>query len=593
MDPAKILIVDDQIHALKGMSRIMTSAGYDTFEANNGEDCLKMAAEHKPDLILLDVVLPDIDGKEVCRRIKSNLKPKTFMWFSCPAFKTESDSQAEGLEYGADGYIARPIPNRELLARVKSILKLKNVENRLRESEARYRIVADYAYDWEYWVDAQGNFLYVSPSCERITGYSAEEFMADTDLMNRIIHPDDRNEMVDHYHNVKNIVPDVMEARDFRIIHRGGETRWIGHVCQPVYDKNGQPSGRRGSNRDITERKLMEEDLQRSEKFLEQVVENIPDMIFVKDAEKLSFVRFNKAGEELLGYSREDLIGKNDYDLFPPSQAGFFITNDREVLRNGKLVEIPEEEIDTSFKGKRTLHTKKIPILGADGLPQFLLGISEDITERQQSSEMNLRLAAIVDSSDDAIIGKTLDGTITSWNKGAESLYGYRSDEVIGQPVSILLPPELLDDFSDMLTRINRGELVSQFETKRRTKNGEIIEVSLTISPIRNPTGQIIGASSIARDITDRKRLEQEKQNLIDELQKALSEVKKLSGFLPICASCKKIRDDTGYWNEIERYIGEHSEVEFSHGICPDCMRKLYPEEADEILGPLEKDEKK
>jgi hypothetical protein len=87
--------------------------------------------------------------------------------------------------------------------------------------------------------------------------------------------------------------------------------------------------------------------------------------------------------------------------------------------------------------------------------------------------------------------------------------------------------------------------------------------------------------------------LEQEKQNLIDELQKALSEVKKLSGFLPICASCKKIRDDTGYWNEIERYIGEHSEVEFSHGICPDYMRKLYPEEADEILGPLEKDEKK
>ena len=185
----------------------MTSAGYDTFEANNGEDCLKLAAEHKPDLILLDVVLPDIDGKEVCRRIKSNTETKNIYVVLLSSIKTESDSQAEGLEYGADGYIARPIPNRELLARVKSILKLKNVENRLRESEARYRIVADYAYDWEYWVDAQGNFLYVSPSCERITGYSAEEFMADTDLMNRIIHPDDRNEMVDHYHNVKKHSP--------------------------------------------------------------------------------------------------------------------------------------------------------------------------------------------------------------------------------------------------------------------------------------------------------------------------------------------------------------------------------------------------
>jgi hypothetical protein len=87
--------------------------------------------------------------------------------------------------------------------------------------------------------------------------------------------------------------------------------------------------------------------------------------------------------------------------------------------------------------------------------------------------------------------------------------------------------------------------------------------------------------------------LEQEKQNLIDELQTALSEVKKLSGFLPICSSCKKIRDDKGYWSEVERYIGEHSEAQFSHGICPDCIRKLYPEFADEILCRLEKDEQK
>ena len=88
------------------------------------------------------------------------------------------------------------------------------------------------------------------------------------------------------------------------------------------------------------------------------------------------------------------------------------------------------------------------------------------------------------------------------------------------------------------------------------------------------------------------KFLEQDKQNLIDELQTALSEVKKLSGFLPICSSCKKIRDDKGYWSEVERYISHHSEAEFSHGICPDCMRKLYPQYADDVLGRLEKDEK-
>jgi len=124
-DTTRILIVDDQIHALQGVSRIMTCAGYQTFEVNNGEDCLKLAAEHKPDLILLDVVLPDIDGMEVCRRIKSDPETANICVVLLSSIHTESDSQAKGLEYGADGYIARPIPNRELVARVKSILRLK------------------------------------------------------------------------------------------------------------------------------------------------------------------------------------------------------------------------------------------------------------------------------------------------------------------------------------------------------------------------------------------------------------------------------------------------------------------------------------
>ena len=246
MDTAKILIVDDQIDALKGVSRILTSAGYHTFEANSGEDCLKLAAEHKPDLILLDIVLPDIDGREVCRLIKSNPETTKISVILFSSFQVESDSQAEGLEQGADGYIARPISNREFLARVKSILRLKSVEKRLRESETRYRIVADFTYDWEYWVDAEGNFLYVSPSCERITGYAAQEFLDDPDLMNRIIHPDDRDLMLDHYHNVRKVSPHAVDKEDFRIIRRDGEIRSIGHVCQPVYDQNGQPSGRRG-----------------------------------------------------------------------------------------------------------------------------------------------------------------------------------------------------------------------------------------------------------------------------------------------------------------------------------------------------------
>lgn len=123
------------------------------------------------------------------------------------------------------------------------------------------------------------------------------------------------------------------------------------------------------------------------EKFLDSIIENIPDMIFVKDAAELRFVRFNRAGEDLLGFKKEDLMGKNDYDFFPKDQADFFTSRDRAVLDNKKLVDIPEEPIDTKFKGRRYLHTKKIPILDEAGKPLFLLGISEDITDRKKMEE--------------------------------------------------------------------------------------------------------------------------------------------------------------------------------------------------------------
>ena len=133
------------------------------------------------------------------------------------------------------------------------------------------------------------------------------------------------------------------------------------------------------------ERKRAEVELRRSEIFLQSIVENIPHMIFVKDASELRFVRFNKAGEELLGHTREDLIGKSDYEMFPKDEADFFTDADRDVLRNRKVLDISEEPILTRGKGLRYLHTKKIPIVDENDQPLYLLGISEDITERKRS----------------------------------------------------------------------------------------------------------------------------------------------------------------------------------------------------------------
>lgn len=144
---------------------------------------------------------------------------------------------------------------------------------------------------------------------------------------------------------------------------------------------------------EITERITAEDALRRSQEFLDSVVENIPNMIFVKDAQQLRFVRFNRAAEALLGYSRTEMLGKNDHDFFPEIQADFFNAKDREVLNSGKLSDIQVEEIDTRCNGKRLLHTKKIPIFDKHGTPRYLLGISEDVTEHMRAQRKIVQLS--------------------------------------------------------------------------------------------------------------------------------------------------------------------------------------------------------
>jgi two-component system cell cycle sensor histidine kinase/response regulator CckA len=157
-------------------------------------------------------------------------------------------------------------------------------------------------------------------------------------------------------------------------------------TSRPLRQAGEPESGSVSVIRDVTAQRNAEEELSRTRMFIDSIVENIPDMIFVKDANELRFERFNRAGEELLGIPREHLLGKTDFDFFPPDQAKFFQNRDRETLRAGRLVDIPEEPINTA-RGLRWLHTKKIPILDERGVPLHLLGISSDITEKRTAEE--------------------------------------------------------------------------------------------------------------------------------------------------------------------------------------------------------------
>jgi PAS domain S-box-containing protein len=240
-----------------------------------------------------------------------------------------------------------------------------------------------------------------------------------------------------------------------RILWPDQSLHWIKVKGRVYRDEQGAPVKMLGTVMDITQRKEAESELRRVQLFLASLVDNIPDMVFVKDPKDLRFLLVNKAAEDLLGYAPADMIGKRVHDFFPKEEAEFITSKDLEVLKTGQFVETPEQSMQTRHKGPRIFNTKKIPILDKEGRPLYLVGILQDITQRRQ--------------------------------------------------------------------------------------------------------------------------LERERETLIDQLQNNLARIKTLEGILPICAHCKRIRDEEGQWHAVELYVRGRSNADFSHGICPICLQKHYP----------------
>ncbi|HEV8046673.1 MAG TPA: PAS domain S-box protein [Terriglobales bacterium] len=223
-------------------------------------------------------------------------------------------------------------------------------------------------------------------------------------------------------------------------------------------------------------------------------------------------------------YSQQELIGQNHRILNSGHHSKAFFQGMYHAIANGKVWngEIRNRAKDGSLYW---VDTTIVPFMGEHFKPRQYVAIRTDITERKREEEIRGRLAAVVESSDDAIIGKTLDGTITSWNPGAVKLFGYSSAEAVGKSMRMLLPPERANEETDILARIARGEAVDHFETVRVRKDGRKIDISATISPIKNSLGAVVGASKIARDMTEHKRAEAALQASLAASKAALKEL--------------------------------------------------------------------
>jgi diguanylate cyclase (GGDEF)-like protein/PAS domain S-box-containing protein len=256
-----ILIVDDDPNLLMTLGEILSARGFESVCVSTGGAALKTINGQGFDVALIDLKLDDMSGLEVMRGIKA-LSPAS----ECILLtgNASQDSAIEAIQMGAFGYFQKPFEVDQVVLSVQRAADKYYSTLALRESEEKYRLVANFTYDWEAWHAPDGTYRYVSPSCERISGHSAQEFLTNPDLMLKITHSADRPMVSAHYHASNDEVQEGDMEFDFRIIKPDGNIRWISHSCTAVFGDDGKWLGRRESNRDITDRKQAEQGLKDS-----------------------------------------------------------------------------------------------------------------------------------------------------------------------------------------------------------------------------------------------------------------------------------------------------------------------------------------
>lgn len=427
---------------------------------------------------------------------------------------------------------------------VEDVTEFVQIENEgKKQSEENLKILRElsdlqYAIDQSLIVsitDQKGIIQFVNDSFCKASKYSREELIGKS------------HSVISSGYHSEEFYKDMWATINSGKIWRGeiknktktGEEYWDDTTITPFLNEMGKPYQYLSIKIDISERKNAEEELRKTYEFLDTVLENIPNMVFVKDIKELRFTLLNKAGEELLGLPKNELIGKNDYDFFPKEQADFFTAKDRESIQKNKLINIPKEEINTG-NGKRYLHTKKIPVYNSKGLPVCLLGISEDITDRIKHEEEIKKINAdleqkVIERTQEIVrneqkfkqrLDKMMEGVQIidfNWkyvyvNEAVANQGRYKTNELIGYTMMEKYPGiENTEMFASL--EMCMKERVSMFlENEFVYPDGSKAYFELSIQPVQE------GIFILSMDISARKKAEQEIQKLNENLEIKVTE---------------------------------------------------------------------
>ncbi|WP_413163403.1 PAS domain S-box protein [Capilliphycus salinus ALCB114379] len=513
---------------------------------------------------------------------EEHLKKQAFIEFVHPEDRDRTKAELERLKTGInslefenryrckDGtyrwllWTATPVVEQNrIYAVARDITQRKQAEVEIRESEERFRTVANFTYDWEYWIDPLGNFLYVSPSCERITGYSPEEFIRNPQLLIAIAHLEDRPRILEYLQ--EGLQENKPYFIDFRIITRTGETRWISHQCQSVYSSDGRCLGRRVSNRDISEQKRIEQALRESEERYRRFIETTIDGVWVIDAaNKTTFVNEQMAG--MLGCRVEEMMGKSMFEFIDPEHwqiaAASFerrrlgICEQHDFKFHRKTGEIVWTSVSTA------------PIF--DSFDQYIgaFAMVTNITKRKEieealrESEERFRLMA--DYAPVLIWIAGNDGLRYFFNQSWLSFTGGTLEEEVGNGWIENIHPEDQEGFLQVYRR--KFQIREQFSIEYRLKraDGEYRWLLDTGIPQWTKNREFSGYIGSCVDITDSKKTREQLRQINEQLRDGIN-------------ALEQRHQEMVLLGEMNSFLQASSSLQEAYQMLADLLKPLFP----------------